>query len=171
MRIAATACVITLLLASQGSSAQGVQSTPAAASKEPKPLVELILEPDQIDVPSDSKFQLYAKLVNQSKGNISCISAFASSGIDEGYAYDVRTIDGKPVLRVPGKIEQSRMFWGPCGVAPGSSLEISLGCVMCAFEMRKPGVSTVQVTYRNGANPELIMATSNKLTVTVRARE
>jgi hypothetical protein len=169
MRIASAACLMAFVLATHRGVAQDSRSAAATAPQESKSAVQLILSPDHIDVSTDSKFPLSVKIINQSKENVPCMSDFASSGIDEKYKYDVRTIDGSPVLRVPGTINRSRMFWGPCGVAPGSSLEFTLGCIMCAFEMRKQGVYTVQVTYEFVSKDGPVISTSNKVTITVRA--
>lgn len=162
-------CIVVMMQVLSGVTGQETKPTPDSGpvAQNPKPALKLILLPDKITVTPDSKFDLSIKWISQSNKAVSCMQKFSSNKIDENYVYDVRNSSGQPVLRVPNKGKQGVTPLSPCGVGPGASFETSVGCVMCAFEMRKPGVYTVQVSRRDPDHPGRILGTSNRVTVTV----
>ena len=151
-----------------------IQILPGLTAQEDKPSLQLILSPGHITVTPDSKFDLNIKLVNHSSEVIMCGPNMWTSGVDEGYAYDIRSSDGYSVRRIPGKEKEKSSPYphlGLCVVGPGGSVETSVGHVMSAFDMRRPGVYTVQVSRPDPNYPEHILGTSNIVTVTVKAPE
>jgi hypothetical protein len=163
MRSALLGCIVALL-----------QMLPAITAQGPKSSLQLILFPDQITATSDGNFELYIKWVNHSNEVMMCGPNFWSSGVDEGYIYNIRTSDGKQIQRIPGKEKENSSpmpMLGICAVGPGRSVETSVGHLMSAFAMKQPGVYTVQVSRPDWAHPGLVLGASNIVAVTVKARE
>jgi hypothetical protein len=151
-------------------SAQEAKLASATLVQTPKPAVQLILSPDHITVTTDSNFTLNLKWINKSHDLVWCTPNFSTAKIDESFIYDVRASNGGSVSPAPGK----RTFDGEisdCAVAPdGGTFNRSIGCVMCAFDMRHPGVYAVQISLPDSAHPGHMLGTSNKVTVTVKAQ-
>jgi hypothetical protein len=160
--------VFSLMQIAPGTLAQVSQSISAQDGNR-LPL-RLIFSPDKIEVSSDSDPELTITWVNDSHQNVWCELALSTSGIDERYTYDIRTAEGKAVPRVRKKGDP-RGFGTPCGVPPGASLELFVGRVMQVFDMKRPGVYTVQLSLPDpdNAHPGWILGKSNILTVTVKA--
>lgn len=135
---------------------------------QPKLPVKLILSPEHILVTSDSNFTLAVKVMNQSQKRMWCIGGLDTSGVDDNFKYDIRWSDGKPVQRVR-KIGQPYPPGPPCTVLPGEDFDTGLPGLMDAFDMRQPGVYTVQVSLPDPDHPGQMLATSNVVTVTVKA--
>lgn len=144
----------------------------------PGPPLELILSPDKVAVAPDGKFELRVKWINRSGVAVSCSPGLMDGGIDEAFTYDVRDSNGMPVPRAPkaetGGIYGSTGIGDFCTVGPGrNAMERSLGDLMRAFEMKKPGVYTVRVwrqaNFRGSGSigPDTITVVSNMVTVTV----
>jgi hypothetical protein len=141
---------------------------PDTAVDTAKPAVQLILSPDRSTTTPDGNLELSLKWVNLSGEQQWCSPSSYTSGIDEEYIYDIRTSDGKPVQRALG-IGSPNPWSAFCTVAPGASIGLSLSGLMHAFDMRHPGVYTVQVSLPDRAYPGQMLGTSNKITVTVKA--
>ena len=143
-------------------------SQPVAAQEGHSLPLQLIFSPDKIEVSSDSDPELTITWINDSHQNVWCELGLSTSGIDERYTYDIRTAEGKAVPRVRKKGDPRG--WGtPCGVPPGTSLELFVGRLMHVFDMKRPGVYTVQLSLPDNAQPGRILGKSNILTVTVKA--
>jgi hypothetical protein len=148
--------------------AQDPKSTSEANSSQS--VVQLVISPENIAVLPDNKDNLSIKWINKTNQNVDCLPNFTSGQVDEKYIYDVRVRSGASVPRVAGKRAPNYLMISPCGVAPGQSVEMTIGCVMCAFDMRHPGVYTVQVSLPDPSNPGHMFGTSNKVTITVKAQ-
>ena len=163
-------CISLIMQLSPVAFGQTAKSASATAAQEPKLALQLTLSPDDITVTADSNFNLSVKWVNQSHKPIWCIPLVSfSSKLDESFTYDVRTNDGRPVPRA-GKVGRDFNETPDCMVGPdGGSIESLLGCVMCAFEMRRPGVYTVQISRPDPEHSGQFLGISNKVTITVKA--
>ncbi len=134
--------------------------------------VELILSPEHLTVKSNGVLPLRIRRINHSNEQLPCGGGPVSTGIEEKYLYDIRTSDGKPVPRIPGK-EKERATHFPisadswCRWAPGDTQDFFLPGLMGAFQMNKPGDYTVQVSWPDDEHPGLILGRSNVVTVTV----
>lgn len=139
--------------------------------------LELILSPDKVTVAPDGKFHLSVKWINRSGVAVGCFRSSMNSPVDEAFTYDVRDGDGRPVPRIPvdgpvGYLPSHGEDY--CTVGPGRTpFESSLGDLMRAFEMKKPGVYTVRVWRQanfmgsGSIGPDTITVVSNTVTVTV----
>jgi hypothetical protein len=165
-------CFIVTQVLSDGLGQQ-VKSAPGTVARETRPSLQLTISPDHFTVTPGSNFDLSITLVNQSLHDIWCEYNFRSSGIDEGYVYDIRASDGKPVRRIPGKEKERSSPYpsSPCALAPGHSLEISVGHLVRAFDMKGPGLYTIRVSRPDPDHPGKMLGTSNAVTVTVKAPE
>jgi hypothetical protein len=169
MKSVVLGCVCAVIQILPGLAAQEPKPVSGASAQVSKPALQLILSPDHITVTSDSDFDLPVTLVNQSPKDIWCNSNVWSSGIDEGYTYDIRVSNGEPVKRFPGKEKESSSPYpsSPCALGPGYSVETTVGHLMRAFVMNRPGVYTVQISRRDPTYPVRALGTSNVVTVTV----
>ena len=163
-------CIFAMMQVQLGIAAQEPKPAPRTAAQEPKQAMQLILSPDHITVTPDSNFELYVKWINKSNEDVDCSSSF-SNHLNEIYSFDIRTNDGQPVPRVIPKPPYNGGFYTPCDVGPGQSSDFEVGCVMCVFKMRQPGVYTVQISLPDPDHPGRMLGTSNKMTVTVKAPE
>ena len=147
----------------------GLGALRAVNAQETKPSLHLILSPDKITVTPENSQTLDVKWINNSHRMLWCNSEFSSAGIDESFAYDVRDSSGSPVSRLTG-VKGAGAF-GPvssdCAVgSEGGTINSSIGCVMCAFDIRRPGVYTVQISRPDPDHPDRKIS-SNKVTITV----
>jgi hypothetical protein len=150
-------------------SAQEARLASATAVQKPTPAVQLILSPDNITVMPDSTFKLSVKWINLSNENVDCTSIQTTSPFTEMYTYDIRASDGKAIPRIPQKEKPYTYPFTQCVLGPGQDAETGVGCVMCAFDMRRPGVYTVRISIPDPAHPGQMLGASNKVTITVKA--
>ena len=145
----------------------------AAPAQDTKPPVEVILSPDNITVAPNSDLVLSLKWINHSCERQFWGLAEFSAGIIEGYVYDIRTSDGKPVPRIPGKEKEKAFTYPSTGseagavLMPGESVDTVVPGLMRAFQMNSPGVYTIQISLPNPDQQNQLLGTSNKVTVTV----
>jgi hypothetical protein len=150
-------------------SAQEVRLASATLVQTPKPAMQLILSPDHITVTPDSTFKLSVKWINLSNEDVDCTSIQTTSPVIEMYTYDIRASDGKAIPRIPQKEKPYTYPFTQCVLGPGQDVEMGVGCVMCAFDMRRPGVYTVRISIPDPAHPDQMLGTSNMVTITVTA--
>jgi hypothetical protein len=136
--------------------------------------VELILSPENITVAPHSDLQLTIRWINHSNKTLFCDYSMFTSGISEGYIYDIQTLDGKPVQRVPAREKEKAIpvpasLGGYCEIKPGDAADRLLLGLMRAFEMNRPGEYAVQVSVPDPDHPNQILGRSNVVTITVKA--
>lgn len=135
--------------------------------------VELVFSPDHFTVAPHSNLKLPIKWVNHSDRQIWCGDLPTSTGISEKYIYDIRSGEGKPVPRIPGKEKEHATNYPYdegdfCRLAPGASLGQFVVGLMSAFEMNQPGEYTIRVSLPDPDHPGQILGRSNVVTVTVK---
>jgi hypothetical protein len=149
------------------------QITITVVAKPPDVPVQLIFSPDHFTATSNSELRLPIRLINNSDEQLPC-SQSTSTKIDERYLYDIRTSDGTPVSRIPGKEKEKAVIYPTtgalfCGLASGGSQDQVVMGLMGTFEMNQPGNYTVQVSLPDPDHPGQILGRSNVVTVTVKA--
>ena len=138
----------TMILACARSVAQILPSTFAQSAKSTvstsAPAVVLTLSPDHVTTAPDGDFKILIKWINNTNKTMWCGPRASNDRFDETvddqFIYDVRASDGRLVVRTAPKGPYHPDFTDECAVAPNgeSSYDGSVGCVMCAYDMRHP---------------------------------
>lgn len=145
------------------------QLLPEGFAQESKPILQLSLSPDKSEVVSGTKFDLTLRVVNLTQQIVDCTRVLDQNNLDVTYTYDIRASDGKPVSYIYEKEAPKFVSARPCQLQPKDSFEITLVGLMSAYEMKPPGVYSIQVLRPDRSHPGRQLGASNKVTVIVKA--